>query len=293
VSASQVEGRPVPETLPGPVKSMLSAHPATDIFPLITGADFDALISDIREHGQLEAIVMYGTLVLDGRNRYRACIELGIAPTTVQWDERGTPEAYVISKNVHRRHLDQAQRRDLIAALLKAGPQKSNRQIADALGVSPSTVITTRAKLEEKGMVSKLDTITGKDGVQQPARKPNTTKARGAKPEKVEAAATALADTDTAKATESQDDTSLDDLAKEMAGDLEREREDRLIWAGEQIAISGSDGLVDEIERLMVLNKSLEARVGNLNAENSELQRKVKWWRKQAMALGCKARTDG
>ncbi len=38
--------------------------------------------------------------------------------------------------------------------------------------MSPTTVTTVRADLEARGEVSKLDTVTGKDGVTQPARKP-------------------------------------------------------------------------------------------------------------------------
>ena len=50
--------------------------------------------------------------------------------------------------------------------------EKSDRQIAVAVKASPTTVGTTRRKLEDTGEVSKLDTRTGADGVKQPASKP-------------------------------------------------------------------------------------------------------------------------
>ncbi len=47
-------------------------------------------------------------------------------------------------------------------------PEKSDRQLAKAIGVSPTTVGTARKDLEQKGEVSKLDTSIGKDGKEYP-----------------------------------------------------------------------------------------------------------------------------
>src|SRR5438477_4543311 len=82
------------------------------------------------------------------------------------------PVAFAISANIHRRHLTRETKRDLIEKLLKAQPEKSDRQIAATVKASPTTVGTVRAELEETGMVSKLDTRIGGDGVAQPAIKP-------------------------------------------------------------------------------------------------------------------------
>jgi hypothetical protein len=87
------------------------------------------------------------------------------------------PHAYVISANIQRRHLTAEQKRELIAKLVKATPEKSNRQIAETVKASPTTVGTVRANMEAKGEVSKLDTRTDAKGVKQPATKP--TRARG------------------------------------------------------------------------------------------------------------------
>jgi len=48
-------------------------------------------------------------VILDGRNRYKACLELGIEPDVCELEECDDPVAYVISTNLHRRHLTKAQ----------------------------------------------------------------------------------------------------------------------------------------------------------------------------------------
>jgi N6-adenosine-specific RNA methylase IME4 len=57
---------------------MIPFHPLADIFPLIEGDDFEALVSDIRTFGLRESIVLFDGQILDGRNRYLACVAAGL-----------------------------------------------------------------------------------------------------------------------------------------------------------------------------------------------------------------------
>jgi hypothetical protein len=85
-------------------------HEAANIFPLMNWRDYQALKSDVAENGLKEAIVVYKGKIIDGRHRYRACIELGIEPKFREWDENGSLIAFVVSMNLHRRHLTTSQR---------------------------------------------------------------------------------------------------------------------------------------------------------------------------------------
>jgi ParB-like chromosome segregation protein Spo0J len=88
----------------------LQAHAVADIFPLMSAAEFAELKRDVAENGQREPITLYEGRIIDGRNRYRACEELGKEPLTRQWDGNGSLINYIISLNLHRRHLTAAQR---------------------------------------------------------------------------------------------------------------------------------------------------------------------------------------
>jgi ParB-like chromosome segregation protein Spo0J len=152
------------------------------------GEEFDALVADIKANDLREPIVLHDGMIVDGRNRWRALERLNIKPHLGErkyfrtmkkpgsFELRDAPDdeivrRYVISKNIHRRHLKPEKKLEIIADLIKAAPDKSDRQIAATAKVSPTTVGKKRAEMEAKGEVSTVDTRTDARGVKQPARK--------------------------------------------------------------------------------------------------------------------------
>ena len=90
-------------------------HPLCTLFPRITGAEFDALVADIKANGLREPIVIHDGMILDGGNRYRACIEAGIEPAVMKFGG-GNLVSYVLSANLHRRHLSAMQSAAIVAS---------------------------------------------------------------------------------------------------------------------------------------------------------------------------------
>jgi ParB-like chromosome segregation protein Spo0J len=134
----------------------MKAHPYADILPLLEGEAFAALVADIEANGLMEPITVYQDMVLDGRNRLRACKAAGIEPKFLEFDG-DDPLAFVLSLNLHRRHLNESQR-GMVASRLeilrhggaRKGDQDANlpldrKAIASMLNVSSRTVASAAA----------------------------------------------------------------------------------------------------------------------------------------------------
>lgn len=103
------------------------------------------------------------------------------------------PYEYVVSANIHRRHLTAEQKRDLIAKLLKADPTKSNRQVAKMVGASHPHVAKVREQAEKAGDVETVTTSVDTKGRKQPARKTRQRTERTPPPAKPETVTVAKA----------------------------------------------------------------------------------------------------
>jgi len=80
-------------------------HPAADAFPMMSKSEFAELKNAIRKRGQNKPITLIDGMILDGRNRYKACEELGIEPIFTHYDLAISPWDWVWDENAERRHL--------------------------------------------------------------------------------------------------------------------------------------------------------------------------------------------
>jgi plasmid stability protein len=133
-------------------------------------------VKDIRHNGMFETIIAADDgSILDGWHRYRACLQAGITPRIELFRNMLEPAAeeagrtmseveFVVARNARRRHLTQARKREIVAALLKAEPQKSNVAIAKSANVTDKTVAAVRSTLEATSEIPRLTKTTGRDG---------------------------------------------------------------------------------------------------------------------------------
>ena len=127
----------------------IAFHPLANLFPLLEGHEFDSLVASIKTKGLNHPITLYQGKILDGRNRYRACIKARVKPRTQNYTGKD-PVGFVISENVERRHLSESQRAMVAAKLatLKQGArtdlspigEMSQAQAAEMLNVGKRSV---------------------------------------------------------------------------------------------------------------------------------------------------------
>jgi ParB-like nuclease domain len=138
----------------GPPKR-IPFHPLSNTFPMMPKEKQAELAADIKENGQHQPITLYEDQILDGRNRFEACLLAGVAPVTEEYTG-DDPLGFVISANVHRRHLTQAQKQEIVAKLLAEHPKLSDRAIGKLAYVDHKTVGAKRAAMEACGELPHL-----------------------------------------------------------------------------------------------------------------------------------------
>jgi hypothetical protein len=103
-------------------------HPAAALFPLIEGEAFDELVADIKVNGLREACWLNADgVLLDGRNRIRACQAAGVKPSFRQFsgeDEVG----FIVSLNLKRRQLSKSQAAMLAVDILPMYEAESKKR---------------------------------------------------------------------------------------------------------------------------------------------------------------------
>jgi hypothetical protein len=144
-------------------------HEIANLFPLMSEEEFVALKADIKENGLKNPVILLDGKILDGRNRFKACQEVGVKVITNDYDGND-PLSDVISWNLKRRHLNETQRASIAAKLANmqsgANPGNSNAvknknesanlptgisqtQAADMLNVSERSLRTAKKVQEE------------------------------------------------------------------------------------------------------------------------------------------------
>jgi hypothetical protein len=150
-------------------------HPAAELFPLMDDEALQKLADDIVAHGQHDPISLYEGKVLDGRNRQNACRIANVEPRYEVIELKGaSPTLFVVSRNLYRRHLNEAQlatvAADMVPMLAKEAKERLHQgQIHGGhtagqgrpKNSSPASVPETYSSNETKGFHGETRHIAG------------------------------------------------------------------------------------------------------------------------------------
>jgi ParB-like chromosome segregation protein Spo0J len=153
-------------------RDSITVHPLADSFPMMSDGELKELAEDIRQNGQREPAVFVEIdgvrTLIDGRHRLEACAMIGReawTTTATKLKDDAAIRAFIISHNVHRRHLTPEERQKRLEAAIVADPTASARAIGEKVGVDKNKVVKARKKLESTGAVSPVKKTVGKDDI--------------------------------------------------------------------------------------------------------------------------------
>lgn len=93
-------------------------HPVANLFPMMDQDTFAEFCKDIEANGLIEPIWLHDGKIIDGRNRYKACLQVGVPPMFRTWKNDGSLVGFVVSLNLNRRHLTTGQKVQVAINLL-------------------------------------------------------------------------------------------------------------------------------------------------------------------------------
>lgn len=127
----------------------MKIHPFADLFPMMPEADLKAMGEDIKINGQRLPIISWNDMIIDGRNRLKACELVGVEPVIKDKSDVFNNELEVIefinSANLLRRHLSASERAVIAVELVKA-MKKENEQKQEEDSVTETTMIEEAAE---------------------------------------------------------------------------------------------------------------------------------------------------
>lgn len=116
---------------------ILKVHPLTDSLPDMAESEMQQLCDSIQRFGQLMPILVIGDLIIDGRQRYWACNQVGVEPIISQWtgptDGIDLLRAIVVL-NISRRVLSPSQKAAYAARALPRFTEEAKKRMATSTG---------------------------------------------------------------------------------------------------------------------------------------------------------------
>ena len=272
----------------------IELHPLCTLFPRMLDQEFMTLTADIKENGLRQPITLLDGMILDGGNRYRACLQAGVEPVFVNF-AGGNIVSFVLSANLHRRHMTAGQQAAIVASAQdwsKAQPHGGDRKTDQAVTLPLDTVAKRSAQSgasdktqRQADKVAKANPELAKKVAHGEVSLPEAVKQVENKPAKKPALAVVPkepeynpADDEVAELSEAvrtlaeENDALKDRLACEVMPVSEEEK---------AAAADTIKSLRAEVKRLEIENAALVSSRDSYQRDNVELKRQCAMYRKQ------------
>lgn len=141
----------------------MKIHPLSEAFPSFDPPSFDVLVASIKSQGLRLPITTHEGMILDGRNRYRACLEAGVEPRFVEYTG-SDPVQFVVDMNLNRRQLSTSQRAAIAAELanLQHGSNRYGKKVEGSFDPSTSAPVITVEEAAKLMNVSRPTVVRAK-----------------------------------------------------------------------------------------------------------------------------------
>lgn len=150
----------------------MKIHKFATYFPPMPDEQFAELVEDIKANGLIEPITTFEGKILDGVHRSKACKIAKVKPEYAEWADTDALR-WVMSKNLHRRHLSPAQK---VMVLIDSGmlakepehggdrtsqeqdaePHLDQKEAADEAGVATRTVSDVQSAASDEKLADKM-----------------------------------------------------------------------------------------------------------------------------------------
>jgi protein gp37 len=150
MAISHYDSPPMDEVLQA--YNLPGVHPAANLFPLIEGQDFDVLCDSIGKDGLEQDIVLtHDGMLLDGRNRLRACYVTGQLERFRRLGEMYANGyvGYVVRLNIHRRHLSASEKAAIAAEALDMYEAEAKARQRDSKIGNKNAAKTTDQRIDQ------------------------------------------------------------------------------------------------------------------------------------------------
>jgi protein gp37/ParB-like chromosome segregation protein Spo0J len=156
-------------------------HPFADAFPFVDGEEFTQLVADVKKNGLREPIILNhdGTVLIDGRNRYRACDTAGVDQVYERLGAHYTEPMIldlIVSKNMARRQLNPGQR-----ALMALEYERYYAEAAKEAQRAAARSTTEKVNAQVTGSTLMADLPSADVWIEPQAREERTSRERAAK----------------------------------------------------------------------------------------------------------------